>query len=348
MSSESASFGEEARANSKGRAFFAKIGLISTNERTLLKDDGTYELNVTFSPDTNYTVIAYPEGDTTARIGAFVRATASKFLTTFGTLGESILHYDTIILTDDNYQEGNLTIKVVDGTTGTTLNGFTAKILNSTGVNVDEENTNNINSGYVSTQAKGAYTVKISKDSYNDGEAQCTITANENTECIVNIVSNAQIANGEITSVLSWGATPSDLDSHLVRKTNGNQDYHIYYGDKTGTDANLDRDDTSSYGPETITINNVSQDSVYTYYVYNFSGGAGTVLPNSGAKVELNFNGTQRTFTVPNEEGQYWKVFEIDHGRIIPCTSGCVKNDTSTLIRKIDRESALFRNLPSK
>jgi hypothetical protein len=324
------------------------IQFVSTGERTTLKDDGTYELNVTFSPDTNYSVIAYPTGDTLARIGAKVRAVKSKVLQTLGTVEESILHFPTITLTDDNYQEGNLSIKVTDGTSGTVLNGFDAEILNSTGINVDEANSLGIDTGYSATLAKGDYTVNISKDGYNDGQAQCTVTANETTECIVNIVSNAQIANGEITAVLSWGATPSDLDSHLVRKTNGSQDYHVYYSNRNGTDANLDRDDTDGIGPETITINNVNNDSVYTYYVYNYSGGAGSVLPNSGAKLELNFNGTQRTFTVPNEEGLYWKVFEIDNGRIIPCSTGCVQGDVSGIVRSLDRDAYLFRDLPTK
>ncbi len=323
------------------------FNIFSTNERTSLKDDGTYELNVTYSPDTNYTVIAYPEGDTVARIGAFVRASASKFLTTFATLEESTLHFPTITLTDDNYQEGTLTIKVTDGTSGTVLNGFDAEILNTTGINTDD-NSMGINTGYISTLPKGNYAVKISKEGYNDGEAQCTVVGNETTECMINIVADSHLAEGQITAVLSWGETPRDLDSHLVRKTDGSQDYHVYYGHQTDIDANLDRDDISSYGPETITINNVNQDSVYTYYVYNFSGGAGSVLPNSGAKLELNFNGGQRTFYVPNEEGRYWKVFEIVNGRIIPCTTGCVQNDTSSIVRSLDRDAYLFQNLPEK
>lgn len=310
-------------------------------EFTTINSSGKYEANITYYPDTNYTVFAYPENSN-------IRASSSLKLKTYMTLEESTLHFPTITLVGKNYQEGSLKIKVTDGTTGSIINDFNATILNTIGINVDENNTNIIDSGYTTTQPVGDYIVKISKEGYNSGEAQCTIDTNETTECIVNIVSNATIANGQITAVLSWGATPSDLDSHLVRKTNGNVDYHVYYGNKNGTDANLDRDDTSSFGPETITINNVSQDSVYTYYVYNYSGGAGSILPNSGAKVELNFNGTQRTFIVPNEEGQYWKVFEIDHGRIIPCTSHCVFNSSDGIVRNINSDSYLFKNLPSK
>jgi hypothetical protein len=338
------------------------LQFFSTGARTTLKEDGTYELNVSFSPDTNYTVLAYPEGDTLARIGAKVRAVRSKILQTFGTVEESSLHFPPIILRDDNYQEGNLTIKVTDGTSGTILNGFDAEILNTTGVKIDEGSTNGIDSGYVSTQPKGTYTVKISKEGYNDGEAECTINGNENTECVVNIVSNTQIANGQMKIVLSWGEIPTDLDSHLVKKTDGQENYHIYYStyntnngsnpdNKTPEGDYLDLDDTSSFGPETTTIKEINTDSIYTYYVHNYSGGEGTVLSNSEAKIEINFNGTIRTFTVPNQEGQYWKVFEIDNGRILPCTSDCVKDDTSTLIRKLSRDNIdayLFRKLPRK
>jgi hypothetical protein len=163
------------------------FNIFSTNERTSLKDDGTYELNVTYNPDTNYTVIAYPEGDTVARIGAFVRASASKFLTTFGTLEESTLHFPTITLTDDNYQEGDLNIKVIDGANGTELNSLDIEIRNNTGIKVDDD-TIGIDSGYITTLlAKGDYTVQISKEGYDDIRQQCTVVGEETTECIVNI-----------------------------------------------------------------------------------------------------------------------------------------------------------------
>lgn len=49
--------------------------------------------------------------------------------------------------------------------------------------------------------------------------------------------------------VLTWGQTPDDLDSHMIFPGN-----NIYFENKTGTDAELDVDDTDSYGPETITL----------------------------------------------------------------------------------------------
>ena len=326
------------------------FSLLGLNERTTLNTDGTYELDVPYEPDTKYSVIAYPEGDTLARVGAFVRASASKFLTTFSTLEESTLHFPTITLTDGNYEEGDLTIEVRDGTSATVLNGFNLLVLNSSQTTVDD--IDGVDTGYITTQPKGDYTVKVSKDGYNDGEAECTVLPDESVNCIVNIISGTQLANGEITAVLSWGETPSDLDSHLVRRTDGVQDYHVYYGSSSSEDANLDVDDTSSYGPETISIDDVKQDSQYTYYIHNFSGGAGSILPNSGAKVELNFEGGQRTFYVPNQEGIYWKVFDINEGRIIPCVSDCVKDDTSTYLNRSSGSNRgewdIFNNLLPK
>lgn len=49
--------------------------------------------------------------------------------------------------------------------------------------------------------------------------------------------------------VLTWGKTPEDLDSHMIFPGN-----NIFFGNQKGTDAELDVDDTDSYGPETITL----------------------------------------------------------------------------------------------
>ena len=70
--------------------------------------------------------------------------------------------------------------------------------------------------------------------------------------------------------VLTWGQNPIDLDSHLVTEDN----LHIYYANKNitsnGQTMSLDVDDVTSYGPETVTILEPS-DNKYTYYVHNWS-----------------------------------------------------------------------------
>lgn len=69
-------------------------------------------------------------------------------------------------------------------------------------------------------------------------------------------------------------------------------------------------DDTSSYGPETITIAQIQEGYLYKYYVYNFSGGSNTQLSSSGACVTI-YMGDELLYSVPVPEGsgRYWNVF---------------------------------------
>ena len=114
--------------------------------------------------------------------------------------------------------------------------------------------------------------------------------------------------------VLRWGYTPSDLDSHLYITNNGSS-YHVYYGRKepSGSQANLDVDDTSSYGPETVTVVDIFEKGIYTYGVHNYSNNSSstsTALANSGATVEVYFGEVlYGTYSVPSGAGTYWNVF---------------------------------------
>lgn len=111
--------------------------------------------------------------------------------------------------------------------------------------------------------------------------------------------------------VLNWGANPSDLDSHLVYPGN-----HVYFLDQTGDDANLDVDDTTSYGPETITIDRKHDGQRYIYAVHNYSERSNpnsSSLSKSGAKVFVYVGRTLiRTYYVPaNKIGNMWAVFAV-------------------------------------
>jgi hypothetical protein len=111
--------------------------------------------------------------------------------------------------------------------------------------------------------------------------------------------------------VLNWGATPADLDSHVVYPDN-----HVYFENKQGTDANLDVDDTTSYGPETITIERKHEGQRYIYAVHNYSNRDNMnsdALSKSNAKVFVYIGQTLvRTYYVPvNRKGNLWEVFAV-------------------------------------
>ena len=116
------------------------------------------------------------------------------------------------------------------------------------------------------------------------------------------------------TIKLTWGENPRDLDSHLTGPSGGGE-FHVYYGSQGSLSAapfaNLDVDDTSSFGPEIITINQF-ENGTYTYYVRHFSGSAN--ISASGARVELNVDGNISIFTPPagaTSSGDEWHVFEL-------------------------------------
>ncbi|HWV15233.1 MAG TPA: tetratricopeptide repeat protein [Cellvibrio sp.] len=111
--------------------------------------------------------------------------------------------------------------------------------------------------------------------------------------------------------VLNWGASPADLDSHILYPNN-----HVYFSSMEGTDAALDVDDTSSYGPETITVNRKHEGERYVYAVHDYSNGSATnssALSNSGAKVFVYVGQTLvRTYYVPkNKKGNLWTAFAV-------------------------------------
>jgi len=113
-------------------------------------------------------------------------------------------------------------------------------------------------------------------------------------------------------AVLTWGRNPSDLDSHLSYKNN-----HIYYNSKIGTKAHLDVDDTTSYGPETITIVKKKEGQKYVYAVHDYShktNPSSKSLGNSGATVRVYIGQTLvRTYkATPQKTGNIWVVFGID------------------------------------
>jgi uncharacterized protein YfaP (DUF2135 family) len=119
-----------------------------------------------------------------------------------------------------------------------------------------------------------------------------------------------------ITMKLTWGAAPGDLDSHLYTPSGA----HVYFSRKGSLlaepFANLDVDDTSSFGPEVITLTRLMV-GTYRYHVDNYSGFRAGSFTNATARVELNVPGrAAELFTPPTVEEpsgtRVWTLFELD------------------------------------
>jgi uncharacterized protein YfaP (DUF2135 family) len=145
----------------------------------------------------------------------------------------------------------------------------------------------------------------VKKAGYSDLVVKCPCAGT--TYAISPIMTNLD----GIRIVLNWGASPNDLDSHLMYAGN-----HVYFENKQGDEANLDVDDTTSYGPETITIERKRDGQRYVYAVHDYSNRENTnatALSRSGAKVFVYVGQTLvRTYYVPvNRKGNLWEVFAV-------------------------------------
>lgn len=122
--------------------------------------------------------------------------------------------------------------------------------------------------------------------------------------------------------VLRWGASPRDLDSHLEGTLSNGSKFHCYFSNKKIYDgstliADLDVDDTSGYGPETITISPSGLTGSYTYYIYNYTGTGS--FSGAGATAELYYGDKLvETVSVPSGSGsgRYWSLFKFEDGKV--------------------------------
>ena len=76
--------------------------------------------------------------------------------------------------------------------------------------------------------------------------------------------------DGKDRIILTWGIEPVDLDLHLYI-CDSTSTCHIFYSSKICTGANLDIDDRTSYGPETITIETYDVSKTYLLYVHDYT-----------------------------------------------------------------------------
>lgn len=195
------------------------------------------------------------------------------------------------------------------------LGNTTGSIATSTLTNADGRYTANLPAGVYTGQLTKAgfittYVVGVSlSDSFNRNEDATAIKIP---------------ANDEIRIVLTWGEKPRDEDSHLLGPTPDGRSFHTYFGDREyyyqgEKFADLDHDDTDSYGPETTTIRK-RVDGKYQFYIHNYSrnGYDGSeTLRNSSAKVEIysgNSGQPVKTYHIPSGSGDelYWYVFDME------------------------------------
>jgi protocatechuate 3,4-dioxygenase beta subunit/pimeloyl-ACP methyl ester carboxylesterase len=188
------------------------------------------------------------------------------------------------------------------------------------GANVSVKN----RSGVQQTDAAGRYRIPLY---FTQGETTATLElVVEKNQAIETIPLSIALTSATVETtqdvvlttlrqfVLTWGANPRDLDSHIwLPKI---QSSHVFYGNSGSKTSfpftTLDIDATSGYGPETMTLHKRAYAGTYYYAVYNYSNS--TPFSASGAKLEVRSKGgTVLNVTAPTQgSGRWWYVLALD------------------------------------
>lgn len=267
--------------------------------------------------DGNYELTGIPEGSYSVSIDAlgYITTTESGVTVSSG----SVYNFDL-------YGNASVSGKVLNSQTGQGLEGVEVIFTSVAG-----KSSNSVNAGdfriYSNSQGiyqinqvpTGMFNVSFNSPGFFVNDiVGVSLTDGDNDLGESTVVE--EVTEGQVRIVLTWGLNPYDLDTHLTGPTSSGDRFHVYYVDQVvfdGTDANLDVDDTYSYGPETITIN-AYLPGTYRYSIHNFSdqsseGGLG--IYESPAKVEIfDSNGviaswTPKAFVAGS--GNTWRVFEF-------------------------------------
>ncbi|MBW2149354.1 MAG: carboxypeptidase regulatory-like domain-containing protein [Deltaproteobacteria bacterium] len=204
-------------------------------------------------------------------------------------------------------QTSTVAVCVTDATTGDPLSGAS--------VSLDSFSDTTGSDGCVefSNVPYGTYSAQASAMGFVDSSTSATVSQPSQT---IPISLSPIQAEGEWRIVLTWGEFPRDLDSHLL--VPGPPGYHIAFYDRGDLSAypfaNLDVDDVTSFGPETVTIVQPVA-GIYRYYVHLWCCLDQAQLSASQAVVTL-FSGAAQiaSWTVPRNSGEnlWWHVFDLN------------------------------------
>lgn len=232
----------------------------------------------------------------------------------------------------------NITCKVSDGVGSSDAEMVKIKVvekiirgqvLNAMNGNPISDAMVNVENFFSVTNELGNYILYMS---YNSGDRYSMVSVNElfcpfngtffipedfqENIFVYNLSLSPAPLEGQVRLVLNWGAEPEDLDTHLKTPMINGTAYHILYSNKGSSESlpyvKLDIDNTSGYGPETLTINQLYE-GTYKYYIYQFSSDA--TLSKSNAIVNLynSPNCEGKTIVVPDSGvGRFWYVCDID------------------------------------
>ena len=201
------------------------------------------------------------------------------------------------------------------------------------GVSLQAEGSNYVGLSRALSDEDGVYTISLPE---NSSQFISAIRGSQSRTLVVNsgatnfrfanaadpdsclIVRSNELGANSASMTLTWGEDPRDLDTYFYGaptvETDTNVPFQVAYFNQevtvNGQTIFLDVDDTTSFGPEILTIPSFPYEGVYTYGVDLFAG-EGTIA-SSAARVQLNLGGSIGVYSTPEgEPTRCWAVMRF-------------------------------------
>lgn len=213
-----------------------------------------------------------------------------------------------------------LETSIVDATNGGPLSGVKIQAYYgySTFGDCIEVTTDATGKATLDLEESGTYTLVLSKNGYITEQVEVYILSNM-SQTSEKFTMSPTISGDGIRIVLSWGASPTDLDSYLMGTSSDGTAVNVNYTNMSAYDgsgekiAELDVDDVTSYGPETVTLYDIN--GSYEFVVDDFTN-SGTIA-QSGATVKIYVGSSlYATVSVPGGVTDLWHVCTIQGGQV--------------------------------
>ncbi len=284
-------------------------------------NDGVGSLlgGTTAGADGTFTSPAFSSGISS---GVLVEASANGYVTGRILVGSvpagATTYAGDVPLVPTSSMTGGISGVIRNARTAAGISGATVSVFNNVSSSAVATQTSDGNGNFsFAALSAGTYRLTASATGFQNAQRIGVAVGDGGVTANQDLVLSPSGTNA-VTIVLTWGASPSDLDSHLTGPNPDASRFHVYYASRGNLTAapfaNLDVDDVSSYGPETITITQMSS-GTYRYSVHDYSdrtSNPSSGLGSSGAKVQVyTAAGLAQTFSVPGGAGTLWTVFEL-------------------------------------
>jgi hypothetical protein len=185
---------------------------------------------------------------------------------------------------------------------------------------------------YSADLGMGIWTATASLDGYIEMTKNITVATDISVGGAADFGLSKILGDGQWRVVLDWGAEPTDLDSHIYFGPGGSK--HVYYGNTqmydpdSGLSVKLDRDDTSSFGPETTTFEGTEHcdgswdggtgsSCLIVFKVHNYGGRYQSTKMDKSEGVVTVYRGSSiaATYKIPECIGPdplWYTVFTLD------------------------------------